>query len=66
MKKLKGMMPGNEAELSSAHSGEKKLSIRELLEVEGGLEAELADGDCQKGQCESVAVVVCYNIAFGK
>lgn len=42
------------------HSEEKKvLSIRELLEVQGGLDTDANLDDCTSQQCNSAAVLVC-------
>ena len=58
MKKLVTLPNGFEQ--GSEHSEEKKvLSIRELLEVQGGLDTDVNLDDCTSQQCTSAAVLVC-------
>ena len=55
----------NDFEQSSEHSEEKKvLSIRELLEVQGGLGTDDYLDDCTERQCVSFATVSCTSGAI--
>lgn len=46
-------------EKTSEFQHEQELSIRELLEVQGGLDMDEFMRDCQDYQCNSAAVVSC-------
>lgn len=60
MKKLKSVKEGkNAVEKISKHQNEQELSIRELLEVQGGLDMEEFMRDCVYYQCKSAASVSC-------
>lgn len=63
MRKLGSLV--NDFEKDSEHSEEKKvLTIRDLLEVQGGLDMEGDMMDCSSGQCHSMAVVTCTSGVF--
>ena len=64
MKKLKRKEEKDVVEKISKHQNEQELSIRELLEVQGGLDMEEFMRDCESYQCVSAASVSCDDHAI--
>ena len=65
MKKLKSVKEEKDAiEKVSTYQNEQELSIRELLEVQGGLDMDENMRWCIGVQCKSAAVVSCYTNVY--